>query len=131
MANDTTNIGVDLPPGCVRCSPGDFILQRSADDRWSVYLVEDIVQLRRLLPLKQKGVVVGLLQEEPLLDSVAPSYFGTIHLLVTRFETRHDSNEAAFRVITSRALGPAVEHLCLDIRQFPQTSNRVHSPETT
>jgi len=122
------SIGVNFPAESVSCAPGDYILRREAGGRWKIFLVKDIVQLNRLVPLKRDGVVTGLLEEAPLLDSVAPAYMGQIHLLVTAFGAEHSSSEEGLRAIASGALGQAVENVCLDVQRFPKASSLVQTP---
>lgn len=128
-APSSKRAGVSFPDDSVRCAPGDYLLRSEAGGRWKVFLVEDIVQLERLVPLRKDGVVVGLLEEGTVLDSVAPAYMGQVRLLLTAFEAEHASSDQALRAIGSATLGRKVENVCLDIRQFPRPHTLVHTPQ--
>jgi hypothetical protein len=112
-----------LPPESVECEPGDHLLCRTPDGRLEVYLVEDLLLVKRLVRLA--GETPDLVLEELLLDSVAPAYFNEVHLLLTALEPSPGSEEEAVEAVRTGRLTAAAEGLLRSAREFTRSRCQV------
>ncbi len=122
-----TEISIQYPVDTVRCFRGDYVLRRSADGLWEVFLVEDVLCVSRLVRLGS-GDSATLTEERALLDSVAPAYHGEIHLLLTSFEPCFATAEQAAAAIGTSRLTARVTGLLRDIREFPLSTSHLIAP---
>ncbi len=96
---------------------------RAEGARWSVYLVEDILSIKRLVP--DLSDPAALRYEEDLLDSMAPAYFGEVQLLVTAFAPDFAEEAAAREAVQHKALSERFRGLLRPARQFSKTGCQI------
>lgn len=114
-----------FPQGTINSMRGDYIARRAKNNKWTVFLVEDIVLLSRLVPLRfPRGV--ELAEEKDTIDSARPAYLGEIKLLLTAYHREFATAEEASRSIKEGSLGSGSAHLCLDVREFPSERSVVY-----
>jgi hypothetical protein len=107
------------PKNALKCVKDDYLI-RGDGERWSVFMVEDVVLVSRLVPLSfPQGV--ELMEETNILDSVVPS----VKLLVSAYPRTFASRDVAVDAITHGGLGDTIPHLCLDFTAFPPESSTV------
>ena len=114
-----------FPQKAIQPAVGDYILKRNAQGRYNVFLVEDIVLISRLVPLK-RGNSVELMREQDMLDAVKPSRWREIHLLLTLFPSDYASSQTAIDSIRARTLGTGVNGVSRSIESFPADVSQVY-----
>jgi hypothetical protein len=127
-ARDTL-IAMDLPisrfpDGAVRCAQGDLLVHTGDDGRFRVSRVDDLVALRRLVPLDADTVF----EEGSVLDSRAPAYLDEIYLLLTEFGRDHGSADDAREAIAAGALGPGIDGRIRAVRAISAAVTEVVRP---
>lgn len=110
------------PAGAVRCAPGERLLVQEADGRVSLFRVEDLVELERLLPATDGSY----LRESPLLDSMVPAYHDEVYVLLTELGGPYrDAAEAEAAARQSAGVGLPVT--IVPLRSLPADRVRVLS----
>ncbi|HSL69604.1 MAG TPA: hypothetical protein VK864_05140 [Longimicrobiales bacterium] len=124
----TNEFSVFFPAESVRCGPGDYLVCRDPNGAWQVWQVEDLLLLKRLIPVASDPAT--LMVEEHLLDSVAPAYFNQVHLLVTAFEPGFARESDAIDAIRNRTLTVHARGLLRFAGEFRAPNCRVvtHTP---
>ncbi len=115
-----------FPPGGIECRPGDYIIRREADGRWSVYRVEDVLLVKRLLV--RSSTPASLALEEDVLDSMTPAYFREVQLLVTAFAPDFADDAAAMEVVARQTLTEGEHGMLRSAQDFPAATCRVITP---
>ena len=72
---------VAFPEGAVVCAPGDYLICRNPAEGWQVYRVDDLLLVKRLIPLPHDPSTLML--EEHARDSMPPTYPEEAELLMT------------------------------------------------
>lgn len=88
---------IDFPAGSVVCAAGDYLICRHSSEAWKVYRVDDLLLVKRLVPLLNDPR--RLIVEEQMLDSISPAYFNEVQLLLTAFESNFTDEAQALRTI--------------------------------
>ena len=114
---------LNLPPDTIRSAPGDYLLCRQPDQSWRLYQVEDLVLVKRLIPVADPPG--ALMLEEQLLDSLAPAYFNEVYLLLTAFAPVFATEQDALQALDRQEPAAQSRGLLRAAREFPQTSCRV------
>jgi hypothetical protein len=112
-----------FPPGAVVCAPGDYLICRDVVKRWQVYRLEDLLLVKRLVPLPDDPSTLML--EEHARDSMAPAYAEETHLLMTAFEPGFADEPQALQAIDQQALSERATGLLRPAREFPAHDCRV------
>ena len=115
-----------FPEGSVECAPRDYLICGPRDARWSVYRVDDILLVKRLMP--RLTPPASLVAEEDVLDSMTPAYFREVQFLVTAFDPDFADESAARHAIARHELHERAHGLLRAAREFPQTQCRVFRP---
>jgi hypothetical protein len=128
----TENPVASYPNDAVEVTPGDYLLHREPSARWRVFLVEDIVRLARLVPLRPDGgAIVGLIDEGTTLDSVTPAYQNEVFLLLTAFDRDFASSDEARRAVETGALAPGIPGLARKLGEFNRATSAAFRPKAT
>lgn len=112
--------------GSVVCAGGDYLICHRAGEGWKVYRVEDLLLVKRLVPLLTDPP--ALLIEEQMLDSMTPAYANEVQLLVTVFDSTFDDESAALQAIHDQTLTERSRGLLRPAREFPGSDCRVIHP---
>ena len=115
-----------FPIGSVVCATGDYLICRHSVEAWRVYLVEDILTIKRLVPLLNDPSTLML--EEQLLDSVAPAYFNEVQLLLTAFDPDFTDKAEALQAIRLQTLTERAKGLLRAAHQFTEPDCSVVRP---
>lgn len=115
-----------FPDGGVECASGDYLICRHAGSRWTVYRVDDILQVKRLVARLTPPAT--LVMEADLLDSITPAYFREVQFLVTAFDPNFADEHAARHAIERKELTERIHGLLRAAREFSQTDCRVFRP---
>ena len=91
-----------FPEGAAVCAAGDYLLCRRPGEAWRVYRVEDILTVKRLVPVVDDPSTLML--EEHLLDSVTPAYHEEVQLLLTAFDPTFDDEPEALQAVRQQTL---------------------------
>jgi hypothetical protein len=110
-----------LPDDTVRCQPGDHLLTQ-AGGGWVLSKVQDFVAVARLVWLMRGDEPVELIEELP--DGVGPAYDGA-HLLLTVYQQRFDTREAALAALANGQLGDGTSGVCRALVDFPAARTEV------
>jgi hypothetical protein len=113
-----------FPKDTIECRRGDYIISMSGQGKWRVFLVDDLVLLSRLVPLRFPHGI-ELIQEKDMMDSAKPSRLGEIHVLATSFKKDFPTSDAAAEAIRNKTLGESIPNLCLSIGHFPKDKSVV------
>ena len=114
---------VAFPNGSVVCAPGDHLICHDSGAGWRVYLVEDLLLVKRLVPVLDKPSM--LMIEEHLPDSVPPAYFNDVHLLVTAFDPTFADAAEALHALDHQAVTERAKGLLRPAREFVEPACRV------
>lgn len=114
--------------GSVVCAPGDYLICHRGEG-WKVYKVEDLLLVKRLVPVLTDPP--ELLIEEHALDSMTPAYANEVQFLVTLFDSDFDDESAALQAIHQQTLTGRTKGLLRPAREFPELDCQVvHRPDT-
>ena len=121
-----SEITVAFPSGSVICAPGDYLVCRNSGSRWKVYQVEDLLLIKRLIPVLNDPA--SLFIEEHMLDSMSPAYHNEVQLLLTAYEPDFADESEAAQAINLQTLAEQVRHLLRPAKEFPESECRVIHP---
>jgi|SRR5918911_2087022 hypothetical protein len=107
-----------FPIESVVCATGDYLICHHSGEAWQVYLVEDLLIVKRLVPLLNDPATLML--EEQLLDSMPPAYFNEVQLLVTAFDSNFTDKSEALQAIQLQTLTERAQGLLRAARQFTE-----------
>lgn len=102
-----------LPANVIDPRPGDVIAASLDGATWRVIIVDEVVNLRRLVPFGERGAR-SFLSEDLTLDSVAPAWTGVVHLLVRLHTEVFTSLHAAQEAASAGQLGTAIAGVCIE-----------------
>ena len=119
-------ISIPFPEGALVCAAGDYLIRRRSAGAWRVYRVEDLLLVKRLLPLFNDPST--LLLEEHLRDSVTPAYADEVHLLLTAFDPEFDAEAEASQAVRLKTLTERAKGLLRPAREFTAEACRKVSP---
>jgi hypothetical protein len=117
---------IRFPKGAVVCAPGDYLLchgRPTGCAGWRVYRVEDLLLVKRLVPVLPDPATLML--EEQVLDSVAPAYFNDVQLLLTAFDPGFADEAEALRAVDRRSLTARATGVLRPAREFAEPECRV------
>jgi hypothetical protein len=115
-----------FPDRSAVCSADDFLVCQDRDRRWRVHRVDDLVTLKRLVPVLDDPS--ALMVEGNLLDSMTPAYHGQVHLLLTAYDPPFPDEAAALTAIQQQTLTVRAQGLLRDAAEFPRSGCRVVRP---
>lgn len=110
---------VFFPDGSVVCAPGDYLICHPSGERWKVYRVEDLLLVKRLVPMLTDPS--ALLVEEHMLDSVGPAYFNEVQLLLTALDPDFKEKSEALQAINDQKLTEGVKGLLRSALEFAES----------
>ena len=116
---------VAFPRGAVVCTAGDHLICHNHGREWTVYKVEDLLLIKRLMPVQNDPSM--LLIEEHMLDSMTPAYFNEVQLLLTAFEPDFTGESEALQAIHCQTLTERAKGLLRPAREFTESDCRVVS----
>jgi hypothetical protein len=116
-------VSIAFPKGSVVCATGDYLICHHSGEGWKVYRVEDLLLVKRLLPLLNDPS--ALLVEEHTLDSIAPAYFNEVHLLLTAFDSNFADEAEALQAIQLQTPKERAKRLLRAAREFTEADCRV------
>ncbi|WP_157237936.1 hypothetical protein [Desulfobacter curvatus] len=90
---------------------------------WQVYRVEDILLVKRLLPVRNDPST--LLIEEHMLDSMTPAYFNEVHLLLTVLDLDFTDESKAIQAIHLQTLNERTRGVLRPASEFTEPDCRV------
>jgi hypothetical protein len=114
---------IAFPKGAVVCAAGNYLICHPSPERWQVYRVEDILLVKRLVPLLDDPSI--LLIEEHMLDSMSPAYFNEAQLLLTAVDPDFTSEAEALQAIHLQKLTERAKGLLRPAREFTKPDCRV------
>ena len=119
---------ISFPAGSVVCAAGDYLARHDSDEGWEVFRVEDLLLVKRLLPVLNDPS--AMLIEEHMLDSMPPAYADEVQLLLTAFDPNFTDESEALQAIRNQTLTPRVKGLLRSAREFPESECWVVHPQT-
>ena len=122
---------IAFPMGSVVCAAGDYLICHHPGEKWKVYKVEDLLLVKRLVPLLNNPS--ALLIEEHMLDSMTPAYFNEVQLLLTAVDPEFTDESEALKAIHLQTLTERAKGLLRPAREFTKPDCRVvrqHIPIT-
>jgi hypothetical protein len=114
---------IAFPKGAAICTPGDYLICHNLAEAWQVYRVEDILLVKRLVPLLNNSST--LIFEEHLLDSMTPAYFNEVQLLLTAFNSNFTDEPEVLQAIHHKTLTEGAKGLLRSAREFAEPDCRV------
>lgn len=114
---------IAFPRGAVVCTAGDYLICHHLGREWRVYKVEDLLLLKRLIPVDNAPSM--LLIEEHLLDSMTPAYFNEVQLLLTAFVAYFTNESEALQAIHRQTLTERTKGLLRPAREFTEPNCRL------
>jgi hypothetical protein len=90
---------IAFPKGLAVCAPGDYLICQDLGEGWHVYQVEDLLLVKRLVPVPDNPP--ALMIEEHLLDSMSPAYLNEVQLLVTALTPILPTSQKLYRPSTT------------------------------
>lgn len=115
-------------PDALDCRPGDVVIADLDRSGWRVIVIEDVVALRRLVPLGERGSRT-FVDEHVLRDSQPPAWHGEVHLLVSLHPDRFDSPASAHAAADAAALREPVAGVCVPAVALTAGRAELHRPE--
>jgi hypothetical protein len=120
-----TKITYQFPEDAIQCGGGDYIVNVQ-EQCWKVFLVEQVVFVARLIPLRFEDSI-ELIEEKDTIRSRETPERHEIHLLLTSFADEFQSSEEAVEAIKCGRLVQAMRGLCRSINCFPRTNSQVYA----
>jgi hypothetical protein len=114
---------IAFPKGAVVCAAGDYLICHPSGEGWQVYRVEDILLIKRLVPLLDDPSM--LLIEEQMIDSIAPAYFNEVQLLLTVFDPIFADEPEALQALYHQTLAERAKGLLRPAHGFTESDCRV------
>jgi hypothetical protein len=114
---------ITFPNGAVVCAAGDYLICRHSGEGWKVYRVEDLLLVKRLMPLANDPSTLFI--EEHMLDSMTPAYFNEVQLLLTAFDPDFADESKALQAIHLQTLTVRAKGLLRLAREFTEPDCRV------
>ena len=114
---------IAFPKGSVVCAAGDYLICHHSGEEWRVYRVEDLLLVKRLVPLLNDPST--LLIEEHMLDSMTPAYANEVQLLLTAVDPDFTDESKALQAIYLQTLTERAKRLLRPAREFTEPDCRV------
>ena len=114
---------VAFPTGAVVCTAGDYLICHHLGREWTVYKIEDLLLIKRLIPAQDDPSM--LLIEEHMLDSMTPAYFNEVQLLLTTFDPDFTGELEALQAINCQTLTERAKGLLRPAREFTEPDCRL------
>lgn len=113
-----------FPADSIQCVPGDYLVTKSTQG-WTVYLVEDLFFMSRLLPMKDSSGL-SVVEQITIADSATPPRWREIQMLVSQYKHAFGTREEAISAIKSKTLGDSIQGLCRSINEFQKETSIVY-----
>ena len=105
-----------FPEKAVVCKPGDHLICSRPGKMVQVYLVEDIVMIKKLVPTQYDPS--SLMVQEHFTDSMSPDYHNEVYLLLTAFDHVFASEAAAKEAMLGQRLSVREKGLLRPAKSF-------------
>jgi len=105
-----------IPEQSVACSVSNYIVMKVKPAGWSVFKVQAIVLINRLV--QRKAGSTEFVEEINDHWSSVPQGWHQIHVIVEAFSQQYDTEQSAVRAVGAHALGDSIEGVCRPISFF-------------